>query len=53
MDKVDVVFENEEIKKERFYLYFDRTAGFEEIIYKMHKTGKIKYRYQNKKIVIS
>jgi ferric-dicitrate binding protein FerR (iron transport regulator) len=51
--KVDVVFENEEIKKERFYLYFDRTVGFEEIIYKMHKTGKIKYRYQNKKIVIS
>ncbi|HBG24600.1 MAG: hypothetical protein A2266_03555 [Bacteroidetes bacterium RIFOXYA12_FULL_40_10] len=51
--KVDVVFENEEIKRERFYLYFDRTIGFEEIIYKMHKTGKIKYRYQNKKIVIS
>jgi ferric-dicitrate binding protein FerR (iron transport regulator) len=51
--KVDVVFENEEIKTERFYLYFDRTVGFEEIIYKMHKTGKIKYRYQNKKIVIS
>lgn len=51
--KVDVSFENEEVKKERFYLYFDRSFGFEEFIYKLHKTGKIKYRYENNKIVIS
>jgi transmembrane sensor len=51
--KVDVSFENDVVKTERFYLYFDRTTGFEEIIYKLHKTGKIKYEYKNKKIIIS
>ena len=51
--KVDVSFENETVKNERFYLYFDRTTGFEEIIYKLHKTGKIKYEYKNRKIIIS
>ncbi|MHC1780648.1 MAG: FecR family protein [Bacteroidales bacterium] len=51
--KVDVSFENDQVKNERFYLYFDRSAGFEEIIYKLHKTGKIKYEYKNKKIIIS
>ena len=49
---VNVVFENEELKKERFYLYFNRTTGFEEIIYQINKTGKINYMYKNKSIVI-
>ncbi len=51
--KVDVSYENEEIKQTRFYIYFDRSNGFEELIYKLNQTGKIKYRYINKKIVIS
>ena len=51
--KVDVSYENEEIKQTRFYIYFDRSNGFEELIYKLNQTGRIKYRYINKKIVIS
>ncbi len=50
--KVDVSYENEEIKQTRFYIYFDRSNGFEELIYKLNQTGRIKYRYINKKIII-
>lgn len=49
---VDVKFENEAVKNERFYLYFDRSTGFEEIIYQINKTGKINYKYENKSIII-
>lgn len=49
---INVVIENEELKNERFYLYFNRTTGFEDIINQITKTGKINYNYKNKSIVI-
>lgn len=50
--QVEVKFESDNLKEERFYLYCNRTTGFEEIMYQIRKTGRINYSYKNKSIVI-
>lgn len=49
---VDVIFVDEEVRNYRFSLFISRSAYFEEILDKLEKTEKIRYRIDGKRVYI-
>ena len=50
---MEVVYESEALKDDRYYIYVERSKTLEEVLDKVTLTGNMKYRIDGKKVIIS
>lgn len=49
---MEVVYESENLKNDRYYIYVERSKTLEEVLDKISLTGKMKYRIYGKKVIV-
>ncbi len=50
---MEVVYESEALKNDRYYIYVERSKMLEEVLDKVALTGNMKYKMDGKKVIIS
>ena len=49
---MEVEYESEHLKTDRYYIYVERSKTLEEVLDKVVLTGKIKYKIHGKKVIV-
>lgn len=49
---MEVEYESEDLKADRYYIYVERSKTLEEVLDKVALTGKIKYKIDGKKVIV-